>query len=75
MGKIRTEIQYKAACERIEELLKVVGNDTPEDNKDFIELDLFSELVADYEEEHFPVEAPTLNEVIKLWMFEMGLNY
>ena len=29
MAKIKTEKQYKAACSRIEELLKVVSNDTP----------------------------------------------
>jgi len=74
MAKIQTDNQYKAACERIEELLKVVGNETPSDNKDFIELDLLSDLVADYEEEHFPIEAPSLISVMKLRMYEMGLN-
>lgn len=71
---IKTEKQYSAACQRIEELLKMVGNDTPEDDKDFIELDLLSDLVADYEEIHYPVEDPTLAEVIKLRMYEMGIN-
>ena len=33
MAKIKTEKQYKAACSRIEELLKVVSNDTPTDDK------------------------------------------
>lgn len=60
MAKIKTEKQYEAACARIEELLKVVSNDTPSDDKNFLELDLISDLVADYEEEHFPVEAPAL---------------
>lgn len=64
MAKIKTEKQYKAACARIEELLKVVGNDTPADDKNFLELDLISDLVADYEEEHFPVKAPSLVEVL-----------
>jgi len=74
MAKINTENQYKGACERIEELLQVVGNDTPANNKEFIELDLLSDLVADYEEEHYPTEAPTLVDVIKLRMYEMKLN-
>ena len=74
MAKIRTEIQYNAACKRIEELLEIVGNDTPSDNKDFIELDLISDLVSDYEKEHIPVDSPTLVEVIKLRMYEMGLT-
>ena len=55
MAKIKTEKQYKAACSRIEELLKVVSNDTPTDDKNFLELDLISDLVADYEEVHFPI--------------------
>ena len=74
MAKIKTEKQYKGASERIEELLKVVGNDTPIDDKNYIELDLLSDLVADYEEEYFPIVAPTLVETIKLRMYEMKLT-
>ena len=74
MAKIKTEKQYKAACSRIEELLKVVSNDTPTDDKNFLELDLISDLVADYEEEHFPIEAPSLVDVIKLRMYETKLS-
>lgn len=74
MAKIKTEKQYKAACARVEELLKVVGNDTPVDDKNFLELDLISDLVADYEEENYAVESPSLVEVIKLRMYEMGLT-
>ena len=55
MTKIKTEHQYNKAVERIEELLLVVGNDTSPDDKDFVELDLLSELVADYEAVHYPV--------------------
>jgi len=67
-------MQYEVTCKRIEELLQVVDNDTPANDKDFVELDLLSELTADYEEKYFPVESPTLVEVIKLRMFEMGLT-
>lgn len=55
-----TNTQYIVTCERIEELLKVVGNETPVTDKKFVELDFLSDLVADYEEEHFPIESPTL---------------
>ena len=55
MEKIKTEEQYKAACQRIEELLKVVENDTPADDKNLLELDLISDLVAGYEEKNFPI--------------------
>jgi len=74
MAKIKTEKQYKGTTERIEELLKIVGNDMPVDDKNYIELDLLSDLVADYEEEYYPITAPTLVETIKLRMFEMNLT-
>ena len=71
---IKNEKQYNVACARIEELLKVVGNETSPNDKNFIELDLLSDLVADYEEAKYPVKAPELPEVMKLRMYEMGLN-
>ncbi len=74
MAKINNEKQYKAACERLEELLKLVNNNTPADDKNMVELDLISDLVADYEEEHLPVESPSLVDTIKLRMYEMGLT-
>lgn len=74
MRTIRNNEEYRAVSERIEELLKLVGNETPANDKNFVELDLLSDLVADYEEEHFPVTAPTLVEVMHLRMYEMGLN-
>jgi HTH-type transcriptional regulator/antitoxin HigA len=55
MAQIKTEEQYRAACERINELLKVVSNETPAGDKNLLELDMISDLVADYEELHFPV--------------------
>lgn len=69
-----TKKQYTVACERIEELLKIVGNETSVDDKNFIELDFLSDLVADYEDENFSIETPNLQEVIKLRMFEMGIS-
>lgn len=60
MVQIKSENQYKAACERINELLKIVTNDTPADDKNMLELDFISDLVADYEEEHYPITAPSL---------------
>jgi HTH-type transcriptional regulator/antitoxin HigA len=60
MARIKTEIQYEKAVLRIEELLQVAGNDTPEDDKYFVELDLLSDLVAEYEEQYHPVSKPTL---------------
>ena len=55
MAHIKNETQYHAACDRINELLKVVNNETPLDDKNLLELDMISDMVADYEEEHFPI--------------------
>lgn len=74
MTKIENEIQYQAAMERIEELLPLTDDNTPINDKNLIELQLLSNLVADYDEEHYPIKAPTLAEVIKLRMHEMNLN-
>ncbi len=51
-----THLEYLKNCERVEELLKVVDNETSIDDKNFIELDFLSDLVADYEEEYFPID-------------------
>lgn len=74
MTRIENERQYEAAMQRIDELLKIVEENTPEDDKNSIELVLLSNLVADYEDIHFPVSKPTLIETLKLRMFEMGLS-
>ena len=74
MAKIKTETQYSKALERIEELLPIVDNETSEYNKDFVELDLLSDLVAEYEESNYPIEKPTLPEIIRLRMAELSIN-
>jgi HTH-type transcriptional regulator/antitoxin HigA len=74
MAKITSEIAYKATMERIEELLPLVDDNTPLDNRNLIELELLSNLVVDYEDEHYPIKTPSLLEVLKLRMYEMKLN-
>ncbi len=74
MTRIENERQYDAAMKRIEELLLVVNDDTPEYDVRNVELILLSGLVADYEDEHYPIKKPTLIEVLKLRMYEMGLT-
>ncbi|MBL4886916.1 MAG: helix-turn-helix domain-containing protein [Flavobacteriaceae bacterium] len=74
MRELKTKKEYQAVCERIEELLSVVDNDTSVNDKDFIELDLLSDLVVDYEEANISFESPSLIDVIKLRMYELDLN-
>ena len=74
MTKINNELEYKVFSERMEELLQLVDNDTTTTDKNLVELGIISALVADYEEEHYPITPPTLVDVIKLRMYEMKLN-
>lgn len=74
MAKIQNKAAYDAAMERIEELLPLVDDNTPLTDKNLIELDLLSELVSEYEDIHYPIKTPTLAEIMKLRMYEMGLN-
>ena len=74
MTRIENENQYKAAMERIEELLPLVTENTPEDDKNSVELVLLSNLVADYDELNYPISTPALTDVLKLRMFEMNLT-
>lgn len=74
MTKIENENQYNWAVERVEKLLPLVNDETPETDPNYIELVLLSNLVADYSDEHFSVGEPTLIDVLKLRMYEMGLT-
>jgi len=74
MANINNEIQYKKALERIEELLPLVDNTTSIEDKNYVELDLLSDLVAEYEEQYFPVKKPTLPEIIRLRMAELKIS-
>ncbi|MDE6521334.1 MAG: helix-turn-helix domain-containing protein [Muribaculaceae bacterium] len=74
MTKIENERQYEWAVARVEELLPFVNEDTPTTDSNYIELVLLSNLVADYSEEHYSLGKPSLIDIIKLRMYEMGLN-
>ena len=74
MANINNEIQYKKALERVEELLPLVDNTTSIEDKNYVELDLLSDLVAEYEEQYFPVKKPTLPEIIRLRMAELKIS-
>ena len=55
MTKIENKTQYDWAVNRVEELLPLVDDNTPKNDKNLIELELLSNLVADYSEEHFAI--------------------
>jgi HTH-type transcriptional regulator/antitoxin HigA len=71
---IKTQRDYNAIVERMEELLQNSDNIENKDAKGYVELNVLSDLVAEYEERNYPVKKTSLVEVLKLRMAEMGLN-
>lgn len=74
MAKIENNEQYEWAVKRVEQLLPLVDDNTPLNDPNCIELELLSNMVADYSEEHFAIGEPSLADVLKLRMEEMGLT-
>ncbi len=74
MTRITTREQYEWAIQRVEQLLPFVNDTTPRNDPASIELELLSNLVADYSEEVFDIGEPSLREVLKLRMHELGLS-
>ena len=73
MAKIIKE-QYEFALARIEELLPLVNDNTPVDDPNYLELDMLSDMVEEYEDIHYPIGKPTLIDIIKLRLYEMGIT-
>ena len=55
MEKVSKE-QYEFALIRIEELLPLVNDNTPANDKNAVELSVISDIVIAYEMEHYPIE-------------------
>lgn len=55
-----TKEQYEFALQRIEELLPIVDDNTPANDRNAIELTLMSNIVIEYENEFFPIGKPTV---------------
>lgn len=73
MSRITKE-QYEFALARIEELLPLVDDSTPANDKKAVELTMMSDIVITYEKEHYPIEKPTVAELIKLSIEEKGIT-
>ena len=61
-----TKAQYDFALQRIEELLPLVDDNTPTNDRNAVELTLMSDTVIEYEKEHFPIGKPTVAQLIEL---------
>lgn len=73
MSKITKE-QYEFALERVEELLPLVDDNTLVNDKKAVELTMMSDIVIAYEKEHYPIEKPTVAELIELSLEEKGMT-
>ena len=73
MSKITKE-QYEFALARIEELLSLVDDNTPANDRNAIELTIMSDVVIDYEKEHFPIGKPTIAQLIQLSLEEKHMS-
>ena len=74
MTKIENREQYEWAVARVEQLLPLVDDNTPRTDPNSIELELLSNLVADYSEENFAIGKPSLGDVVKMRMSELGIT-
>lgn len=73
MTKITKE-QYQFALTRIEELLPLVDDNTPANDRHAVELTMMSDVVIEYEKEHFPIGKPTVAELIELSLEENNMT-
>lgn len=64
MTRIENEEQYNWAVARVEQLLPLVNDDTPRTDPNSIELELLSNLVADYSDEHYAIGKPSTLNII-----------
>ena len=69
-----TKKQYEYALARIEDLLPLVTDETPVNDSASIELEIVSDIVETYEKIHFPIEKPTIGELISLSIEEKGMT-
>lgn len=67
MTKIETIEQYEWAMARVEQLLPLVDDDTPASNPCRIELELLSNLVADYSDKNFAIGNPPNEAGVELF--------
>jgi HTH-type transcriptional regulator / antitoxin HigA len=73
MKNITHEAYIKATI-RLNELIEVVTDETPDIDPLALEFIEVTSIIEAYEKIHFPIGLPDLIEVIELRMFEMKLN-
>lgn len=71
---LKTEEEYKEACERVYLLMNSTENLIEPDSPEGEELELLSLLIEKYELENYQMKAPTPIEAIKFRMEQMNLK-
>lgn len=71
---LKTEQEYNEACKRIYSLINSSETPIEPNSPEGEEMELLSLLVEKYEQEHYPVKAPTPLEAIKFRMEQMNLK-
>ncbi|MBR5019742.1 MAG: helix-turn-helix domain-containing protein [Bacteroidales bacterium] len=71
MARLQNEYQYNAVLERVDKLFFETDENTTPNDPRLIELDLLSELIEEYEKEHFPIKTPSLPETLSARMTEL----
>ena len=66
---IKTEQDYRKALERLDIIF-----DAPTDTKEGDEAEILSMLIENYENEHYPIDAPDPIEAIKIRMEELNMR-
>lgn len=66
--------QYEFAQNKVEELLPLVSDEMSANHPLAVELALMSDVVIAYEKEHFPIEKPTVAELIELSLAEKEMT-
>ena len=70
----KEQLMYEYALARIEKLLPLVSEETPLNDPAAIELAIMSEVVISYETKYFPMEKPTVSELIQLSLEDKGMT-
>ena len=52
----------------------MVDDNTPANDKNAVELTVMSDIVIAYEKEHYPIEKPTVADLIELSLEEKGMS-
>lgn len=69
-----TNEQYEYALNRVEELLPLVTDEMSAHHPYAVELTIVSDIVETYEKIHYPMEKPTIGELIRLSLEDKGMT-